>query len=178
MPAKEDLASVCVRGDPLTPLLLWLSLLRFGSWVANLPALAPWPLVSVPVTLLRVGLKLWVTFSFSGLFRWDVKLALCHTREVYTHGGSSARGSYSWGTSVLTFFTHSCISAGKQLSSQTLNTQESEERSVNEKKKCSFWKLRKPRKAQVLLFANSGNPKRFWNVAGRFLRLLRKLCQV
>lgn len=141
---------------------------------------APWPLGSLSVTLFCVGLEPWVTFSFSGLFLWDVKLALCHAREVCTHGGSPADGVTLLRDLNLTIF-HSLVHLCRKI---VVPTNFKHPRKWGRRcqwkknKNCSFWKLRKPGKAQILLFANSGNPKRFWNVAGRFLLLPRKLCQV
>lgn len=140
--------------------------------VAGPHELAPQPLGSVSVLLLGVGLDPGVIFSFSRQFRWDVKLALCHEREGHAHRGQlSALGVMQLGKHNPNIFHISTGVSQSQLictspqespwCSQMLKKQESKKEKVIEKKKYSFGKPRKPRKAQVLFFANSGNPKRF-----------------
>lgn len=118
----------------------------------------------VSVTLLGEGLDpVSHLLLFGASFSWDVKLALCHARAGCVHRGLSAERGHIAKETQSQHFPLICASlSGDWLSSHTLSNQESEKGKVKKKKKNrNFGKRRKPGKAQVLLFANSGNARRF-----------------
>lgn len=97
-----------------------------------------------------------VTFSFSGQFLWDVKLALGHAREGCPRGGSTALGLGAPGPSLGAPLTHAPLQARRALAAETPGS----EGEAKEKNAAPQAKKAGGRGAQGLLFANSGNPER------------------
>lgn len=147
-----------------------------GSQAARIGSLAS---SSVSVALLGEGLDPWTSSPFGASFNGMWNLPFVTQGQAIHAADHLLRGSHCLGNAIATFFTHPCISTEKQGVSTHFEHPESETGKLKEKKKkCSFWKPRKPVEAQVLLFANSGNPKRFRDIAGRCLRLPWNFCQV
>lgn len=153
---------------------VWLLASQAPCWGSS----ASW---AVSVTLLGVRLDLWVIFSFSGSFgeMWNLPF-VTQGKTVGTEDRLAWEGQTARGTHQRSF--HACVQrcrkAAVGLKHFKLFRQHvrKNQRKQNKTQQRSFWKARKPVKSRVWLFANSGNPNRFWNVAGGFL-LLHRLCR-